>query len=521
MNIVELLAQQVKERPSQTAIMELQGQVPQAYSFADLNQASLTIANNLATRGIVAGDRILVMVPMSFQLYALLAGLWRLGAVALFVDPREGKEILQGCCNEHQPKAFVSTGKGQLLRLISPPLRAIRINFTTGQWFPGATSLLNEKVGGREQIHVDQVESNDLALITFSSGTTGQPKAILRSHDFLAKQYHQVAMALQLLKGAGDVVTLPIFLLANLAAGMTSFIYPTSNKPVVKDLLASLEHAHKAGVSRLSASPVAIQDMVDICVKQKVSLSWVRQVNVGGSPILPDLTKRLTRIFPTASLVALYGASEAEPIAKLDLHEVSHADYQLMATGGGVLVGRPVSGIRLAIIEDRFGENLFSCSLDEFKAMQLEVGSIGEIVVAGDHVLEEYHDPQANGLHKIQVDSSRWHRTGDAGYVDSSGRLWLVGRCTSKLVRGDANCYPLTIESAVQFTFSVSKCALVEQQGKRILVVQKPTDLTYAALVEALPWASVDKLVVIDHIPCDRRQMGKTDYAKLRHKLTV
>ena len=116
--------------------------------------------------------------------------------------------------------------------------------------------------------------------------------------------------------------------------------------------------------------------------------------------------------------------------------------------GAGLLAGPPVSSIRLRILPDRWGDALGPWTTEHLESQQLPSGQPGEIVVSGDHVLPGYLDGVGDSESKIHVDGRVWHRTGDAGYVDDRGRLWLLGRCSAKVSDSHGVVYPFAVEAA-------------------------------------------------------------------------
>src|SRR5436305_2898207 len=116
------------------AVVEHQGFV----SFADLESRSCRAARLLSDAGLRPGDAVLIFHPMSAELYVALLAIFRLGLVAMFLDPSAGREHINRCCDLHAPKAFLGGPKAHLLRLFSGPLRRIPVKLVLGCPVPGA-----------------------------------------------------------------------------------------------------------------------------------------------------------------------------------------------------------------------------------------------------------------------------------------------------------------------------------------------------------------------------------------------
>ena len=133
-----------------------------------------------------------------------------------------GRERLDACVRRVRPAAFVGVPRAHLLRLTSPAIRSIPLKMAIGGGVPGARAVLRDVAAPEAQLEPCALDTP--AIITFTSGSTGEPKAAVRTHGFLAAQHRALVESLALVPGEVDLCTLPIFLLANLASGVTSVI---------------------------------------------------------------------------------------------------------------------------------------------------------------------------------------------------------------------------------------------------------------------------------------------------------
>ena len=195
--------------------------------------------------------------------------------------------------------------------------------------------------------------------------------------------------------------------------------------------------------------------------------------------------------------------------------EMNNSDLDSMQSGKGLLSGQPVSEVKLRVARDHFGKPIGPYTTDEFDAESLPVGEIGEIVVTGDHVLKGYLLSEGERETKFEVDRERWHRTGDAGYLDNSGRLWLVGRCSARIEDDKGLLYPFTAECAAQFIKGVKRSALVSHEGRRILLVEADSPLDPDLILTSLAWAKLNEVRMVKQIPLDKRHNAKVDYTRV------
>ena len=223
MNLVELLRTQAAQRPETAAIIDVCCGRSRVTGFGALDLASQRAATLLLECGLKAGDAVLIFPPHVRELYVALLGIFRLGLVAMFLDPSAGREHIEACCEIQPPRALIASAKAHLLRINSPALRRIPRKFSVGLPVPGAISWHKlDRLPPATGIRA--ADAATPALITFTSGSTGRPKAALRTHGFLLAQHRVLERNLSLAAGEVDLTTLPIFLLANLASGVSSVI---------------------------------------------------------------------------------------------------------------------------------------------------------------------------------------------------------------------------------------------------------------------------------------------------------
>lgn len=472
MNLIELFKQQVKSQPKTAALIHKGNLI----DYQSLDQRSSQLAATLQLHGLKKGDVVLVLMPVSIELYVVILALLRAGIVILFPDPAAAKKTIAVAVNDLKPKAIIGPKYLSILRWFFKPLRQVPL-------------LLSPKQSIQDAANWQDVacEANHLALITFTSGSTGRPKAIPRSHSFLRAQLEAVQTTLQSASGMIDLISLPVFVLANLAMGVINVI-PDGDirKPNKIDSSLIIKQIMSHKVQRLLVPPAFLQRLLQNPEIATVA-PLIRQIFTGGGPVFPDFLQHLQTVFPQTKITIVYGSSEAEPIAEIEVNEITSADYEKMFSGCGLLVGRPISSIDLKLVED-------------------------EIWVKGDHVLVTYLNPADNVGRKIKDDTGAiWHRTGDAGYLDQFGRLWLLGRWDMRI----NGIYPFAVEVQARSIPGIHNAALVILNKQPVLVYE-------AKQAVSLPVISgISRIIRVTKIPLDRRHNSKVDYEKLRSLLSV
>jgi acyl-CoA synthetase (AMP-forming)/AMP-acid ligase II len=525
-NLADILREQARLRPDQPAIIDTHRGQTRVTTFAALERRVEQAAALLWQNGLRPGDTVLALQPMSLELYVALIAIFRSGLTAMFVDPSVGMAQVERCCALAQPQAFIGSVRAHLLRLLAPSVGRIPRKFVIGARFmPGAISWSRaDQLVPREEIVACAPDAP--ALLTFTSGSTGQPKAMLRTHGFLLAQHDVLrrnfaADTITVSDAGGDVsmTALPVFVLADLASGTTSLIPPGNLRrpgaidpaPVVADIL-------RYQPRRAGASPAFWERITAYCQQQHITLPSLEAIYTGGAPVFPRLLDALHVCAPQARIVAIYGSTEAEPIAHIARDDILPGDNAAMQSGAGLLAGAPVSEIALCILPDRWGTPLGPYAPDEFERESLPAGEPGEIVVSGSHIGAGYVGGVGDAETKIRVGETIWHRTGDAGYLDARGRLWLLGRCFARTEDAHGTVYPFAVEAAVSAHPAVRRSAMVAWRGQRLLLIEPAYPLydgELDTLKQSLAWAHLDGIRIVPRIPVDRRHNAKVDYPAL------
>lgn len=506
MNAAELIAPQFVNRRESPALVAASGVT---WTFGELDDVAGRLARHFRASGLSAGDAVLVLVPMSPVLYAIILATLRLGLVATFVTPPAGRARVSRWCAAVRPRALIGTPRAHLWASTIGTLRAMPNKLSTGVGLPGLCpwrriAALPPWTG------VVDVPEDATALLTHTSGSTAEPKLCVRTHGLLRAQHDALRDCLDLVPGMTDLCTLPLFVLMNLASGVATLLPPGDSPRRL------LRHIERHRPVRLTAAPGLLERVVDYCASHGNRL-YVEQIFTGGAPVFPHLINRLRAAAPTSRIVSLYGATEAEPIATIDAARIRDEDWRAMSDRGGLLAGTPVGPVRLRIMRDQWGCKVGPLTASHFDDLCVPRDEPGEIVVTGTHVIKSHGWLEDDALTKIAVGGDVWHRTGDAGRLDAEGRLWLLGRCDARPGNSDGAQYPLPVEACAMADPSVRRAALIDAHGERVLVVELGSrrQQNGVPLGKRVAWAKVDRIAVVRRIPVDRRHNAKIDYVRL------
>ncbi len=501
-NITARLDDAAARNPDRPALVFKDSRV----SFSDLQRRVSQCASALTRLGLKPGERVIIMIPMSPELYIALLGVIRCGAVAVFVDSWIPMRQIAAFSAFAEPSGFIGIPKSHLLRLLNPTLARIRISVSTGPVALGipARHTLRTIAAMPADVGPTAVLPDDPALITFTSGSSGIPKGANRTHAFLNAQYEALCHELDYHDHDVDMPMFPVFALRNLAAGITSVIPDMDFRNVSNvnpDTLNQQIQNH--GVTLVTASPPLIDQLATLDTPPAI-----RKILTGGAPVSTKQLETWHAVFPDTAIDIIYGSTEAEPVAHLSSHERLATENE-----EGFCCGKPTRLLKTRIIEIRKGR----ITPEELDAVTLPLGETGELLVSGKHVCRDYfNNPAAVQENKIQEpDGTCWHRMGDTGYFDEEERFFLTGRVHSTIMRNGKILHAQLVEAAVAKRVpQATRIAAMEQDGKLLVVIQGP--------VIPHPEQSIDAdriLFTNKDLPLDPRHQSKIDYALLRERV--
>jgi len=310
----------------------------------------------------------------------------------------------------------------------------------------------------REQADGWSGDSDDIAVLLFTSGTTGEPKAAVLRHRNLASY----VVGTVEFGGSGEdesaVVSVPPYHIAGISAVISSayggrrVVYLESFEPHHWVDLVRAEH-----ITHAMVVPTMLTRILDVVESDGLGLPSLRALSYGGGPMPLQVIERAIRVLPAVGFVNAYGLTEtSSTVAVLgpDDHRAAFASDDPAVRGRLASVGRPLPSIEVSI-RDPFGD-------------PVEPGEKGEIWVRGEQVSGEY-------LGKKLTDDDGWFNTRDGGSLDDGGYLFVHGRLDDVIVRGGENLSPGEIEAVMSEHPAVAQVAVVGvpdvEWGEKVVAV--------------------------------------------------
>lgn len=388
---------------------------------------------------VVAGDRVLVMMPNTPEIVASFQATWKIGGVILPVTPMlNAREI-----------AYMLENSGAKVALVMPVLagrvaEAIKLRGSAAKLLVlGETAVegaINIKplLGSTTAIqNMAEREPDDMAMLLYTSGTTGHPKGVMLTHQNLWSNAHSVAAmrgddyppqtmsmhVLPLSHSFGVMMMCAGYLAGSRSVMLTHF-----------DPIKAFQAIQEFKVEAFSAVPTMLTYMLNHPDKGKYDLSSLRKIVSGGAALPNEVRLEFERVFGCEAREG-YGLSETSPVA---------AGY-----GEGVAyrpgsVGRAIEGVTITIMNDRNEEQ--------------PRGEHGEICIKGPNVMKGYWGNEEASREAL---AAGWFHSGDIGHMDEDGFVYITDRKKDIIIKGGENISPREIEEALHEHPAVAECAVV------------------------------------------------------------
>jgi long-chain acyl-CoA synthetase len=433
-------------------------------TWREISDRVSRLAAALRMHGLRRGDRIAVMMlNQDRYIECYLAASWA-GAAIVPLNIRwsveENADALSDCGAKLLvvDSAFASAGT----TLAANPPGGIRLIYADDGAAPDGMLGYEALIAASAPAPDAMAAPDDLAGIFYTGGTTGRSKGVMLSHrNIMANAFNLLAEGL-FLETAIYLHAAPMFHLANGGAMYSTFL-SGGTSVIIKAFTpeAVFDAIERHNVTETALLATMIQMTVDHPAVRLHKLGSLKQIIYGASPISEAVLDRAHAALPGVGFIQAYGQSELSPVATiLQAREHVGAGRDLGRHRSG---GRATFGVEIRIVDE----------IDR----EAPRGTVGQICARGDVVMMGYWNrPEETA--KAIVDG--WMHTGDAGYMDEDGFVYLVDRVKDMIISGGENIYSVEVENIVADHPAVAHCAVVgipnETWGEAVhaVVMRKP-----------------------------------------------
>ncbi|MFT4010619.1 MAG: AMP-binding protein [Nocardioidaceae bacterium] len=453
MSVADLLAEARTAVPDGVALRE--PETGRVVTWAELDDEVDRIAAGLGRLGLVAGYRVLLALTNRVEFVTAYLAVLRARLVAVPVNPRSATgEVVRIMADCGARAVFADSATVTMVRSaiagiedalaaadddlarVTPVPQLVGVGVPVLGSEAAYASLLAER-GSTGAFSTPDPES--LAVLLYTSGTSGRPRAAMLSHRALLANIEQVARVEPLMIGPGDVIygVLPLFHVYGLNAVLGVVLKQRATLVLASsfDVEGSLETIRDQGVTVVPVAPPVFAywrgvDGLAGC------LAGVRMLLSGSAPLAPEVVAEFAE--RTGKPIHQgYGLTEAAPVVTSTL---------CSATLKPGSVGAPLPGVEVCIVDDS-GEATGTTEAQD---------DVGEIRVRGANLFSGYWPDGADG-----PDADGWYGTGDVGYLDDEGDLFLVDRLKELVIVSGFNVYPTEIEELIDTVPGVSENAVI------------------------------------------------------------
>ena len=489
-----------RERPDATALV-FEGRET---SFADFDRRSNQVANALLAEGLRTGERIAYIGKNSDHYFELLFGAAKMGAVmtpigwrlapaeaAYIIGDAEAKLLFVG------PEA-VGHAADAVHGLPAPP-KVVAMEPGEHAW-PLYEAWRDAASGADPAVAIDP---GGVAVQLYTSGTTGRPKGAMLSHRNILGGRQAAAQANMAWNNWGpediSLVAMPVAHIGGSGWGIVGLMNGAKGLVAREfDPFKVLDFIEHGRVSKMFMVPAALQIVVRQPRAREVDFSRLKYILYGASPIPLDLLRECMEVFG-CGFCQQYGMTETTgTIVYLPPEDHDPAGNPRMRAAG-----LPMPGVELKIIDET--------------GAAAPTGAVGEVAVRSISNMPGYWKlPEATAA---TIDAEGWLRTGDAGYLDADGYLYIHDRVKDMIISGAENIYPAEVESAIYGHPDVAEVAVIgvpdDQWGEAVKAVvvakpgcePKPADIIAFARTRVAAFKAPKSVDFIDALP--RNASGK------------
>ena len=404
-------------------------------SWAALERGSNRVANALMAAGCQSGERIAFVGKGTDEFFELMFGVAKAGAVLVPVQWRLALEEMQQILDDAQVTTlFVGSDQFDKVDGLSRVLRRAGTLITMEPCAGGWMDYGRWRDAASTDLCANAVDPSAVALQLYTSGTTGHPKGAMLSHRNILSGRREGMLARMewndWLEGDVNLVALPVghiggigWAIVGLFNGARSII---QREFIPAQVLEAIEHH---GVSRMFVVPTALQMLLLHPRVRQIDYSGLRHILYGASPIALDLLREATEVFG-CGFCQQYGMTETcGTIVYLPPQDHEPAGNKRMRAAG-----IPMPGVEIRIVDAETRE-------------PLPIGRVGEVETRSVANMVGYWNDSYSTAHALSTDG--WLRTGDAGYLDEDGYLYIHDRFKDMIVSGAENIYPAEVENAI------------------------------------------------------------------------
>jgi long-chain acyl-CoA synthetase len=426
LRVADVIRERASERGDRVALI----QGDRELTFAQLDERSSRLAQALLQEGVRPGDRVAYLDRTAPEVIELLFAVSKIGAVIVPMNWRLAPPELVAVLADSRARVLIAGPAfaelaAELVQEQRAGAQLIVVGDSTPRAYEDWLAAYPATDPGRRG------DSGDVVVQMYTSGTSGVPKGVLTTHRNLAAAA-ETSPRWEFDSTSVSLTPLPMFHIGGIGWAFVG-LWNGAGTILVRDFDAAavLDALERRRVTNAVFVPTMLQMLCAVPGAASRDFSALRSIAYGASPITTPVLKAALRTF-RCSLFGIYGLTETTgAITQLDPgdHDPGGEREHLLRS-----TGRPYPWVELRIVDPRSGE-----SLDPY--------AVGEVWLRAPNVMLGYFDRPEETAAALTGDG--WLRTGDGGYVDEEGYLFLTDRIKDMIVSGGENVYPIEVEEVL------------------------------------------------------------------------
>ncbi len=435
-NFYELITFQAKKRKNKTALLQGDDKI----TYAEIAASVDKLAAYLASQGVKEGDKVALFLRNSSEFIYAIFAVSKLGAVLVPINTFLKSEELSYILEDSGSSVLIASAIHD--KVVNGSEASELCNFIL--WEGGEVAVGEKHLRFSDALEEEKsIESaarslDDTAVIIYTSGTTGKPKGAMLSNKNILSNADSGRRTINVKPKDRGIVFLPMFHSFTFAIGVMLPLYVGASIVIIQSI-QPFSNIFKQTLTKRVTLFFGIPDVYNALAKAKLPwyFMWFNKIRAfisGAAALQPKTLDAMSKKFKRATLLEGYGLSEASPAVCMNTFKKQKAGS----------VGTALYGYEMKIVDEEMSE--------------VHRGTIGDIIVRGDNVMQGYlNRPSATD----EAIVNGWLLTGDMGYMDDEGFLFIVDRKKDLIISKGINIYPREIEEVIDAYEGVGASAVI------------------------------------------------------------
>jgi acyl-CoA synthetase (AMP-forming)/AMP-acid ligase II len=422
------------------------------YSFSMLNERSNRLANALSRLGIKSGDRIGMLDVNCNQHIEVYFATAKIGAIFVPINFRaKADEVAYMLENAQVKILFAGSRYINMLNAVLPELSFIDYCVTTDQHLEGTLGYETILAGSPPDDVVSDIEDEDITILMYTAGTTGRPKGVpLRHSAFESYVVGNIEPANPVVEER-NLLSVPLYHIAGIQS-MLAAVYGGRTLVLMRQFEVKewMKIVQEEKVSRAMLVPTMLKWVLDDPDFDQSDLSSLKVITYGAASMPFSVIKNAIEKFPGVRFINAFGQTEtASTITVLgpDDHviEGTKEEKEKKLHRLAASIGKPLTDVELKIVDG--------------DGHSLPTNEIGEILARGKRIMSGYWQNDQKTAQALTADG--WLKTGDKGWIDEDGYVYLAGRGDDMIIRGGENISPEEVEDVLHAHPDIEEAAVI------------------------------------------------------------